>query len=109
MRIICLIIISIGVVIWLSTLLQKSAAYEINEYNIKRIESATKAADTKYDADHTMNPPEIIYDIFPTVDDTWVNDPESYCALPYILFDPLCQFQALLKENGITCPKCEKD
>ncbi len=109
MRIICSIIINLGVLIWLSTLLHKSAGYEINEYNIKRLESATKAADTKYDADHTMDPPEIIYDIFPTLDETWVNDPESYCALPYILFDPLCQFQALLKEDGITCPKCEKD
>ena len=71
---------------------------------------ATKAADSKYDTDNTMDQPEIKYDVFPTMDNAWINDPKSYCALSYILFDPLSQFHATVNEkNIITCPKCKSD
>ncbi|XP_028418771.1 uncharacterized protein LOC114544301 [Dendronephthya gigantea] len=86
-----------------------TVGYDINGYVKKCIESATKAADLKYHTEHTMEPPDIRYDIFPSLDETWVNDPKSYCVLPYILFDPLCQFNALLEGNTILCPKCETD
>ncbi|CAB4030423.1 Hypothetical predicted protein [Paramuricea clavata] len=97
------------IIIWLSIIKDKSNAYEINEYAIKRIDAATKVADQKYDVDHTMNPPEVRYDIFPSLDETWKNDAKSYCVLPYILFDPLCQFNAFLDGNVVTCPKCKGD
>ena len=60
--------------------------------------------------DNTMDQPEIKYDVFPTMDNTWINYPKSYCALPYILFYSLSQFHATVNEkNIITCPKCKSD
>ena len=61
-----------------------STGFQINEYSKKHIDSATRAADTKYDTDNTMDQPEIKYDVFPTMNNTWINDPKPYCALPYV-------------------------
>ena len=42
-----------------------TTGYEITKYDKKHIDSATKAADSKYDTDNTMDQPEIKYDVFP--------------------------------------------
>ena len=44
-------------IVFLSIITNKSIGYEIDEYAIKHIESATKAADLKYDIEQTMDPP----------------------------------------------------
>ena len=94
-------------ILFLLLIKQSPAGFEIDKFTRIRIDAATEIADMQHESDQTMDPPELRNDSFPRLDKKWINDPSLYCVLPYTLFDPLCQFNALLDGNTLSCPKCK--
>ena len=51
--------------------------------------------------------PSLIDPQFPTVCEDWTPDWKLYFIYPYILFDPLSQFEFLFQNDPLICPLCE--